>query len=129
VSRADGGSEAGDRDQTRDAAAVVVGVDHETMSPALGSVVHHPQAASTAQPRHVSHAELRADVSTTQEDLHVRRRVSAERDAPQDPRDRLHERQSSVCAAVAESRLNTVRLAMVDFRAVVVDQNYVTHSR
>jgi len=98
------------------------------MSPSLGGVVHHTQAASTAQPRHVRHAELRADVATTEEDLDVGRRISAERDAPQDARDRLHERQSSVSAVVAVSQLDTVRLAMINFRAVVVDQNDVTYS-
>jgi len=99
------------------------------MCPALGSVVHHPQAASAAQPRHVRHAELRADVASAEEDLDVGRRVSAERDAAQHAWYRLDERQSSISAAVAVFRMSTVRLAMIDLRAVVVDQNDVTYSR
>ena len=91
--------------------------------------MHHAQAASTTQPRHVRHAELDADVASTEKDLDVGRRVSAESDAPQDSRDRFDERQSSVSAAVAVSWLNTVRLAMINLRAVVVDQSDVIDSR
>jgi len=129
ASGAYGRCEAGDRDETRHAAAVVVGASHEAMRPAFGGVVHHTHTASAAQPRHVRHAELRADVATTEEDLHVRRRVSAERDAPQDARDRLDERQRTVRVGVAVSRLNSVRFAMINLRAVVVDKNDVTHRR
>ena len=93
-------------------------------------MVHHAEAASAAQPRHMRHVELGADVASAEEELNVGWRVSAERDAPQNARDRLDERQSSISAAVvAVYRMNTVRRAMVDLGAVVVDQNDVTYSR
>jgi len=124
----DGGREAGDRDDAGDAASVVVGVDVETMSPSLGGVVHHAQAASAAQPRHVRHAELRGDVAAVDEDLDIGRRVAAERDASKHAGDRFHERQRTISEVADASRMNAVRLAMIHFGAVVVDQNDVAHS-
>ena len=70
-----------------------------------------------------------ADVASSEEDLDVGWWISAERDAPQDAGDRLDERQSSVSAGVAVTRLNSVRLAMVDLRAVVGDQKNAAYSR
>jgi len=96
------------------------------MSPPLGGVVHDAQSSPAAQPGHVRHTELRADVASTEDDPHVRRRVAAERDAPQYAGDRLHERQRPIFVVfvvdvAALSRPNTVRLAAIDFGTVVVD--------
>jgi len=84
-------------------------------------MMHHAQSSSSAQPCHVRHAELGTDVASSEEDLNVRRWVSAERHAPQDAGDSLHERQSSVFTTIAVSRLNSVRLAMINLRAIVID--------
>ena len=121
VSWTDSGRQSSDGDKTRHATAVVISVYHEPMSPPLGGMMHHAQSSSSAQPCHVRHAELGTDVASSEEDLNVRRWVSAERHAPQDAGDSLHERQSSVFTTIAVSRLNSVRLAMINLRAIVID--------
>jgi len=82
VSWSDGGCQAGDGDNTRHTAVVVFSSYHKAMSPTLSGVMHHSQTSSTAQPRHVRHSQLTADVASVDQYSDVGWRVAAERDAP-----------------------------------------------